>query len=174
MDWTLLLLGSVALLVIVSLFGFTGCATVLGIEDWESKPDTPEQSPDLEVVYDELVTLSEEQSSFLVGYWPLGELSGTVAEDKSENDNHGEYKDGNGKFVHDQPGMVVDSSTSTLFVGGAHVEVPNNPTVALGAFSAEAWVRFDGTVVEETTEKIQEWYTVIDSSSQEAGADLRG
>jgi len=172
MDWTLLLLGSVALLVIVSLFGFTGCANVLGIEEWEPQADPPENGPDLEVVYDELVTLSEDQAAFLVGYWPLGEPSGATAEDKSNNDNHGTYVQGGGSLLLGQPG-IVDNTTSTYFAGGAYVEVLNNPTTALGAFSAEAWVAFNGTT-EESPGKIQVWYTVLDSSSQEPGADLHG
>jgi Concanavalin A-like lectin/glucanases superfamily len=167
MDWTLLFIGSLVLLAIVSLLGFTGCSSLAEADPWPPDKKDPEPEPDPEVVYDDLVTLGEDGSASLVGYWPLGEASGTVAEDRSNNDNHGTYVQGDGSLLQGQPG-IVDSTTSTYFAGGSYVEVPDNPTMALGAFSAEAWVRFDGTMQE------QEWYTVLDSSSQVAGADLRG
>ncbi len=166
MDWTLLLIASVVLLVIVSLFVFTGCSQLADADDWP-----PSSDPD--PTYDEVIVFEPN----LVGYWPLSEKPpdpasfATMAEDKSGNDNHGEYKKEGGILLQDQPGMV--DASSTYFAGGAHVEVPGNPSMNLATFSAEAWVSFDGEE-QDPDDPNAHFYTVLDSSEQVPGVEFRG
>ena len=76
MDWTLLFIGSLVLLAIVSLLGFTGCSSLAEADDWPPDKKDPEPEPEPEVVYDDLVTLGEDGSASLVGYLASGRSIG--------------------------------------------------------------------------------------------------
>ena len=165
MDWTLLLIASVVLLVIVSLFVFTGCSQLADADDW---PPLPIQTPPTTKSSCSSQTWSGTGRSVRK---PNPASFATMAEDKSGNDNHGEYKKEGGILLQDQPGMV--DASRTYFAGGAHVEVPGNPSMNLATFSAEAWVSFDGEE-QDPDHPNAHFYTVLDSSEQVPGVEFRG
>lgn len=78
-----------------------------------------------------------------VGYWKLGEASGSTAFDSSGHGNHGTF---HGSLVHGQPSLVGDSGTSTEFIGGGsggYVTIPDAAVFHLDEFTIEGWVLTD-------------------------------
>lgn len=81
------------------------------------------------------------QPASLIGYWPLGDLTGTVADDISPTNADGAYV---APFSLAQPG-IGDGSKSTLFTGGrvdlsanlAIFDTPFDPTIG----SLLVWVQ---------------------------------
>jgi hypothetical protein len=78
-----------------------------------------------------------------VGWWRLGETSGTTAADASGNGRTGTYS---GAITLNQPGALTlggDTNASALFPGTnstARVEVPDHASLDLNAFTVECWV----------------------------------
>ncbi|WP_053203293.1 LamG-like jellyroll fold domain-containing protein [Jiangella muralis] len=76
-----------------------------------------------------------------VGYWRLGESSGTVAQDASGTSNNGTYT---GAVMPGHPGgLAGDPDTAAQFMGG-YVSVPDSESLSpTGQFTLEAWVNLD-------------------------------
>lgn len=75
-----------------------------------------------------------------VGYWRLGEPSGTTVVDSSTNSNNGLYS---GSLALGQPGAISgDANTSVLFTGGLGT-IPNISAYNFGTgdFSIETWIQ---------------------------------
>ena len=123
-DWILL----AAPLVVASLvlvLGFVGCfLDSIG----EHQPDAPE------ITYTDKVAAHPN----LVGYWRLGEASGTTAVD-SKGGNDGTYVGG---VMLGSPGLVEDDpDTAALFAGvGQYVAVPRTDALNPPTFTVEALV----------------------------------
>jgi hypothetical protein len=79
-----------------------------------------------------------------VGYWRLGEKSGTVAYDSSGNNINGSYL-GNGGTLN-QPGVLTNDSDSSVQFNGSTDRMVVPYTVALNpsTFSVEAWAKVTG------------------------------
>jgi hypothetical protein len=133
MSMPLLVQVPVALLMILLLFGFVGC----------NPPFTK---------YTDDTILANASSSGLVAYWPLGESSGTTANDQYSHQYDGAYTSGTltlgapgivpGDTV--QPGNDPDVRTTCMEVDGGYVEVQYDPALnppSSPGFSIEAWVR---------------------------------
>lgn len=75
-----------------------------------------------------------------VGYWRLGEPSGTVAIDSVASPHNGTYTGG---VTLAQVGPLADGITAALFDGTGFVSIPNiaAANVGLGSYSLEAWVK---------------------------------
>lgn len=76
-----------------------------------------------------------------VGYWRLGEPSGSAAQDASGLGNHGTYT---GDVMPGHPGALAgDPDTAADFMGG-YVSVPDSDSLSpSGQFTLEAWVNID-------------------------------
>jgi hypothetical protein len=76
-----------------------------------------------------------------VGYWRLGETSGTTAADASGNGRTGTYTAGP---ALNQPGALRgDADPAALFAGaqtGQRVAVPDHASLDLNAFTVECWI----------------------------------
>src|SRR4051794_7264031 len=84
------------------------------------------------------------QTPGLVGYWRLGETSGTTACDVTGNTN-GTYK---GAYTLGQPGAIADDKSVELdgetgFVGIPRPATEPRPLDVSDSFSVEAWVKRD-------------------------------
>ncbi|MHB1266284.1 MAG: baseplate hub domain-containing protein [Acidithiobacillus ferriphilus] len=75
-----------------------------------------------------------------VAYWPLDELSGTVANDQSGNGYNGTYT---GDFTLGLAGIPA-GGTGAKFDGTTGYVVAPLVTAAVASFTLEAWVNFDG------------------------------
>jgi len=83
-----------------------------------------------------------------IGYWRLGETSGSNALDASGSDLHGSYR--GVVTLGQQAGVVTDSDTSALFDGStAHVDVGHRSILngLTNDFTVEAWVKGTGPIV---------------------------
>jgi hypothetical protein len=153
-----------ALLLIVLLLGFTGCAEIIGIEPWRpSRPSPPSPPSPSPPPYSDDV-LGEES---LVAYWPLGEQEGeTIAVDvKGAHNGAYEFKEfpdypaippenpsaaAPGTLNLGQPGIVAGDivpppgpdalKTTCIEVNGGFVSVPFDAALNPEKFSVEAWV----------------------------------
>jgi hypothetical protein len=80
-----------------------------------------------------------------VGYWRLGEASGTTAADSSGNGNTGTYT---GAVTLGQPGALKSDSNTAVQFGGTpagEVAVTNTPSLNYGdSVTVETWVRLLG------------------------------
>ncbi len=76
----------------------------------------------------------------VIGYWRLGEPSGTTAVDLSGQGHDGTYVGG---VTLGQPGAIAgDSNTAALFDGTTgHVVIPDSVDWNLGDFTLEAWIK---------------------------------
>lgn len=80
-------------------------------------------------------------------YWRLGETSGTVLVDSTQNANNGTYAGG---FTLDQPGAILgDPDGAVRFDGSTgDARAPNSASLSLtGAISVEAWVKWTATAI---------------------------
>lgn len=75
-----------------------------------------------------------------VAFWPLDELSGTVAYDQSGNGYNGTYTGG---FTLGWAGIPA-GGTGVKFDGSTGYVVAPLVTTAVASFTLEAWVNFDG------------------------------
>ena len=76
-----------------------------------------------------------------VGYWRLGEISGTVASDSSGGGHSGTYKN---TPTLGQPGALLDGNTAVSFLSSSkeYVEVPDAISLRLGdTWTMELWVK---------------------------------
>jgi hypothetical protein len=76
-----------------------------------------------------------------IGYWRLGETSGTTATDLSAFENHGTYT---GSFIQGKPGIISgDSNTSTQFDGSTSYVSMGNVTALnnLSTVTLSAWIK---------------------------------
>jgi hypothetical protein len=103
--------------------------------------ETPAAAPDTSGAYPTAVLADSP-----VGYWRLGELVGSVAQDASGNANHGVYT---GTITKGQTGATTtDSDTSVLFdPSDSVVTVPDHSTLDVGdVFSLECWLNRNSVV----------------------------
>jgi Concanavalin A-like lectin/glucanases superfamily len=143
----LLLLGAVAVLATVLLFGFLGC----GLDDFGTGPSTDYPS-------------TIQQTSGLVAFWQLGELAGDIAFSANNQANpqdpsnpfNGAYFTLNSapadtaRHSNATPGILklgnvpgileLEPSDPCIQVDGGFVQVPFSPALNPSAFSLEAWV----------------------------------
>ncbi|GEM_PF-1525877 len=91
-----------------------------------------------------------------VGYWRLGETTGTTAGDSSGNSRDGTYS--GGVTLGEAGALVVDPDTAARFVGtNGVVLVPDSPALKPAQITVEAWVNSAadnpvyGTVVMKAT-----------------------
>ncbi len=152
MGW-MLLAGCVALLVIVSLLGFAGCADILGLDEYQVPPDAPP-------TYGGFIAATPG----LVAYWRLGEPAGTptaaTAKDE-QNLSNGTYDEvqsfppdttlqssgAPGTFACGEPSLIDNESslTGVRFEGGL-ARVPWKSVLndfPPEGFTIEAWVKPD-------------------------------
>lgn len=82
-----------------------------------------------------------------VGYWRLGESSGTVAADQIANGNGTHI----GSPVLGQAGAIAgDPDTATRYDGSSHTQVPDSAALSLsGPFTLEAWTKLDTNTVQQ-------------------------
>jgi hypothetical protein len=72
-----------------------------------------------------------------IGYWRLGETSGTTAASEVGG-HHGTY---NGTITKGRPGVIVgDSNTSILNGSGGYIQIPWNAAFQTNNWSLEAWI----------------------------------
>ncbi len=72
----------------------------------------------------------------LVGYWPLDETSGNVANDHSGNGNHGTLQGG----ISLAQNGVIDGENSMQFNGNGRINIPNSNSIRIPDFSASLWI----------------------------------
>ncbi|MET7668371.1 LamG domain-containing protein [Micromonospora luteifusca] len=73
-----------------------------------------------------------------IGYWRLGERSGTSAEDSASTGNRGAYTDA---VTLGRPGALTDDSDTAAELTGGHIAVPDSASLSVsGSFTVEAWV----------------------------------
>jgi hypothetical protein len=152
------LVAPIAILAVLSLFRFVGCAQILGVEDW-STGTSPNEPPDYRK------TILDEPS--LVSYWRLQEkhneepsnptvdntpvLGGTAKDEHGVN--NGTYKrvivsnppsdspDAPGSLILESTGLLdLGGPNTSLFVDGGYVEVPFSNSLLLTSFTVEALV----------------------------------
>lgn len=76
-----------------------------------------------------------------VGYWRLGEASGTSAADSSTAGNPGTYTD---SVSLGRPGALTGDPDTSAGLTGGYVSVPDSAPVSVtGAFTLEAWVNLN-------------------------------
>ncbi|MCX4471599.1 NEW3 domain-containing protein [Micromonospora sp. NBC_01655] len=76
-----------------------------------------------------------------VGYWRLGEESGTSAEDSSGTGNRGAYTDA---VTLGRPGALTGDPDTAAELTGGHIAVPDSASVSVsGSFTLEAWVNLN-------------------------------
>jgi len=163
-DWPFLLT-PLAVLAILLLFRFVGCASILGIEDWEAGEGPSGYRKT--VLDDNPVSywrLQDKQSEEPPGpTTPNTPVSGPAGKAKDETgNNHGTYKAvivqpgaqfpdspsapqpiGGPSLTLEAPGLLAqggDANTS-LSVDGGYVEVPFSSSLLLKSFTVEAFVR---------------------------------
>jgi hypothetical protein len=181
MSASLLIAIPVALLAIVLLFCFIGCAELFGLDEIpDPKPDFTRYTP----------TILAEPT--LVAYWPLGELAGATTAVDLQGGRDGTYLSqplpddpsfpsaaAPGTLMLGQPGIVEgdrvppqnasSARTTCIEVNGGYVSVPFdavlNPTKAEG-FTIEAWVKVGWSAADTAATRI------IMASSDSVG--LRG
>jgi len=167
----LLLLAPVLVLIIVVLFGFTGCGS-FGSADpppaqqQQQPPTTPPATPYADSV---------KGTGGFLALWPMNETSGTVAKATSSIINlDGEYKPGaapgaEGAFIHKEPNA---NFAPQLNGTSGYVEVPFNqqlnPSTNPIRFSVELWVKPAGAIP-AGAEQI-----LISSHHTSAGGNNRG
>lgn len=89
-----------------------------------------------------------------VGYWRLGEASGTAANDATGNNHTGTYA--SGTTLGSAGAIPADSDTAATFVDLGHVDVPNATSLDItGPFTLEAWIN---TSTPSVTQGILEKY----------------
>lgn len=97
-----------------------------------------------------------------IGYWRLGEPSGTTAYDASGNGYHGTY---NGGFTLAQAGPIVsDNNTSTLFNGTTgNVSIPSSFSMTNFAnFSVECWVKLTSATFAQSPRLVANSHSDVD------------
>jgi len=181
MTATLIVLVPLALLGVVPLLGFAGCAfTTTGIAG--TNP------------YDDLIT-SNASTTSLVAFWPLTETAGPTAFDLWTNDFNGTYMSGLGMSNYDgmnksaaasgnvrfnQLGLLVgDVDTSknnqqdpSVFFDGGVVSVPFQTLINMDPpFTVEAWVKPDPSWA-DTTQPALRGVVVSNSTTLLAGFGL--
>ncbi|MGW3607074.1 LamG-like jellyroll fold domain-containing protein [Micromonospora sp. NPDC005161] len=76
-----------------------------------------------------------------VGYWRLGERSGTSAEDSSGTGNPGAYTDA---VTLGRPGALTGDPDTAAELTDGHIPVPDSPSLSVsGSFTLEAWVNLN-------------------------------
>ncbi|MEV1329485.1 LamG domain-containing protein [Micromonospora costi] len=76
-----------------------------------------------------------------VGYWRLGERSGTSAEDASGSGNRGAYTDA---VTLGRPGALTGDPDTAAELTGGHVAIPDSASLSVdGSFTLEAWVNLN-------------------------------
>jgi len=82
-------------------------------------------------------------TSGLIGYWRLGEASGTVAEDATANNGDGTT---NGATVGTASLLASDTANTAYSFDGVddYIEVPYAAGLNTASFSVEVWARVDG------------------------------
>jgi len=170
----LILLAPLILLVMVLLFGFTGCAELAAADDWPRQEEQPPETPPTpSEPYNKVI----EQTDGFLALWPMNETTGVVASATSGMDTllniDGEYKPGatpggDGAFIHKEPGanFAPDLNGTT-----GYVEVPFkeqfNPDTNL-RFSVELWAK-PASAIPAGEEQI-----LVSSHHTSTGGDNRG
>jgi hypothetical protein len=161
------LLAPFAVLAVLLLFRFVGCAQILELDEYQTA-DTPSGEPDY------FSTLWQEAA--LVSYWRLHEThseepgtptvdntpvaGGTATDERGLN--NGVYhsvivtnsppdsSDAPGTLILEEPGLLLSGGPNTsVFVDGGYVEVPFSNSLLLTSFTVEALV-FPGWTTAET------------------------
>jgi hypothetical protein len=143
-----------ALLLIVLLLGFTGCADIIGIEPWGPGPSPRPTTPYSDYVLDE---------ASLVAYWPLGEPVGATTAVDVKGAHNGTYQSKTfpddpaipsaaapGTLILGSPGLLPGDTeaphlpdspkTTCIEVNGGFVSVDFDAALNPAPFSVEAWV----------------------------------
>lgn len=105
-------------------------------------------------------------------YWRLGETSGSVMVDSTNDANNGGYTGG---VTLNQPGAIVGDSNGAIALDGStgYGRAPSSSTLNItGAISVEAWVKWSGTP--STQDLISKGDGASDSGSAYALAYVSG
>lgn len=145
MTETLILLAPVLVLIIVALFGFTGCGKLLPPAA-EPPPEPPTPPPPVEPPIKKYAEAIAEMQG-LVAHWPLNETAGTTAGTNPPGLNlNGTYvgaagPGGPGAFGHKEP---MANFAAALDGATGYIEVPFDVKLNEGLgprFSIEVWVK---------------------------------
>jgi hypothetical protein len=138
-------LAPLILLLIVVLFGFTGCHVLAEADPWPGEERRPTETGE---PYNKVI----EATTGFLALWPLNETSGTIASATSMAANvDGEYKPGatpgsEGAFFHKEPNT---NFAPDLDGTSGHLEVPFNvefnPSTS-PRFSVELWAKPAGAL----------------------------
>ncbi len=152
MNEGLFLLAPLVVLIIVVLFGFTGCGKLLPPPSEPTPPAGPPSTPPAPQPSAKPYAQTIGETDGLVAHWPLDETAGTTAGTNPPGLNlNGTYiggatPGGPGAFGHKEPMM---NFAANLDGATGYVEVPFSTLLNVGSnerFSVEVWVKPGGVI----------------------------